>query len=179
VGLEPQWSSPNVSARLRPNFRRRTLFPPERDNSRFSKPLDAVLARSHKIPFGNFEFLLARTTKGCYRPCVTRDSTVERGAPDLFKRAGLNPGSFYFQVLINNSSFINGNIVHRDRAKKKNRPQCCGKSCDVSGSTTSGSKHHVKYCAFPNAAGISTNWGDFNISRKPFRGNFRYAKLHL
>jgi len=76
------------------------MFPPERENSRFSKPLDAVLAHSHKIPFGNFEFLLARIAKGCYRPCVGRDSTVERGAPDLFKRAGLIPGSFYFHVLI-------------------------------------------------------------------------------
>jgi hypothetical protein len=58
-------------------------FNREIENSRFSKPLGAVLARSHKIPFGNFEFLLARTAKGCYRPCVGRDSTVERGALGL------------------------------------------------------------------------------------------------
>jgi hypothetical protein len=85
-GLEPQRPFPNISARLRSEFRRRAIFPFDREieNSRFSQPLDAVLARAHKIPFGNFEFLLARTVKGCYRPYVTRDSTVERGAPDLF-----------------------------------------------------------------------------------------------
>lgn len=31
---------------------------------------------------------------------LARGGTVERSAPDLFKRAGLSPGSFYFHVLI-------------------------------------------------------------------------------
>jgi hypothetical protein len=42
---------------------------------------------------------------------LARDGTVERGAPDLFKRAGLNPGSFYFHVLINSKTKTARNAV--------------------------------------------------------------------